>query len=572
VDRVSIQRRLAAVLSADAVGYSRLMSDDATATVRTIAAYREQIGLLVAEHEGRVVDAPGDNLLAEFPSASGAARCALEVQRVLAVRNGALPEARRMAFRIGLHLGEVLAEGERIHGDGVNVAARLEGLAAAGGVVCSAAVRDQLRGEHVAFEDLGERALKNLPAPVRAYRLAPAEKPAELTPEGSAGLAVLPFENLSDDPEQAYFADGITEDLITDLCGVPGLLVTSRTSAFVYKGTRRRAEEIGRELGVRYLLEGSVRRSADRLRITAQLIDAVSGMHLWAQRFDRERTEIFALQDEVTREIVAALRIRLGGALEIQSGHTPAPDPEAYDLCMRGRAYLRRFDRDGLARARALFSEATARDPDFGLAWARLGDCDTVEHAFWAPDGLLLERGIELIAKGCELAPDDPEILTALARARWFTGDFRESADAAEHALALQPGSVDALTELSRAARSLGRFEDGLRAADLAVRLDPLNVFARFERAAAGYFLGRHDEALPDLRWSAQQAPDFLPIYLMLAGCHAAKGQLGEARAAVAELRRLAPSYSIAFMNRQVPGGDVGGALARDLRKAGLPE
>lgn len=548
------------------------MADDPNMTVQTITAYREQIKIIADARGGHVVDSTGDNILIEFPAATSAAEAALEIQRVIEARNSSLPEERRMEFRIGLHMGEVLAEGDRIYGDGVNIAARLEGMADPTGVVCSAAVRDQLSGQSVTFHDLGERDLKNIPSPIRAFKLSRTAESTRATLDDTPAIAVLPFENFSSSDDHEYFADGITEDLITDLSKLPEILVTSRTSAFSYKGRRVRAEEIGRELGVGYILEGSVRRSADQVRVTAQLIDAATGKHLWAQRFDRELTSVFALQDELTLEIISALSLRLGVKASSRRDSTTDPGFAAYDLCLKGSWYLRRFDPVGVERARLLFTQATELDQNYALAWARLGDTYTVEHAFWAPDASTIQRGIGLIQKALKIAPDDPEAIRNYARALWFTGEFEESASHAERALNLQPGSGDGNADLSRSLRSFGDFDGAWRAADRAVRLDPLNEGAFVERAAVAYFLERYEEAIRDLDISTRLGPDYLPTYLMLAGSHAALGHSKQAAEAIEEILRLAPNYGIAFMQRQVPGADFEGKLVQDLRKAGMPE
>jgi TolB-like protein/class 3 adenylate cyclase len=367
----AVEHKLAAILSADVVGYSRLMAEDEAATIRTLTDYREQIAVLVRQHRGRVVDAPGDNVLAEFPTALEAVRCAVEMQAVLRARNASFPAERRMDFRIGVHMGDVATEGERIYGDGVNIAARLEALAEAGGVCISATVHEQVRNKlDAGFTDLGDQTVKNIPDQVHVYRVqsrgqsetparakaAQGERPRRLRTAllataaillllglglwaswprplgllidlaGVSGppvdpplpdkpsIAVLPFANMSADPEQEYFSDGITEDLTTALAGNPLLFVISRNSAFTYKGRAVKIEDVGRELGVRYVLEGSVRKAGDRVRITAQLVDATTGGHLWSQRYDRDLSDIFALQSEMAEEILVAAGVEIGEA------------------------------------------------------------------------------------------------------------------------------------------------------------------------------------------------------------------------------------------------------------------
>jgi adenylate cyclase len=345
-----MQRRLAAIVSADVQGYSRLMGEDESATVRTLTEYRELMGTLIREHGGRVVDSPGDNLLAEFPSAVNALHSAAAIQQALAIRNEPLPAARRMQFRIGINLGDVIAEGERIYGDGVNIAARVQDLAEAGGICISGTTYDQVENKvALHYESIGEHAVKNIVRPVRAYRVGPAlateagtEPGQEPAPPDIPSIAVLPFDNMSDDPGQDYFSDGIVEDLITDLSKVSGLFVIARNSTFSYKGKAVRVRQVGRELGVRYVLEGSVRKIGDRVRITGQLIDAGSGHHLWADRYDRRLDDVFAVQDEITRHIVDALAITLTRAEQQQRERRRTDRPEAYDCFLRGIDDLQR--------------------------------------------------------------------------------------------------------------------------------------------------------------------------------------------------------------------------------------
>jgi adenylate cyclase len=315
----TLERRLTAILSADVHGYSRLMGDDEPATVRTIMAYRALMSARIDTHRGRVVDFTGDNLLAEFPSVVDAIECAIVLQQDLAARNAELPERRRMQFRIGINVGEVLVEGGRIYGDDVNIAARIQGLAAAGGVCVSGLVRDQVGSKAAfGFECLGEQRVKNIAKPVTVYRLnlalpipgaaaAGAAAPAPVPPPDMPSVAVLPFDNRSDEPEQEHFSDGLTEDLIVALAKVHGLAVAAGTSVFAYKGTAANVQTVGRDLGVRYVLEGSVRKAGDRIRITAQLSDAGTGLHVWAERYDRELEDVFALQDEIVAKIVGEL-------------------------------------------------------------------------------------------------------------------------------------------------------------------------------------------------------------------------------------------------------------------------
>src|SRR5712691_2333087 len=443
-----MERKLAAILSTDVKGYSRLMGEDEVATIHTITAYRTLIATLIQQHRGRVVDSPGDNLLAEFPSVLEAVQCAVAIQRELHVRNAALPLQRRMEFRIGINLGDVIAEGERIYGDGVNIAARLEGLAEAGGLCISGTVYDQIKTRlALGYEDLGAQAVKNIAEPVRAYRvqltpeaavpavreqdekavgesgrplpqkegaarrvlalswrkgilalvglrlllgggvtvwqrsvrpsspagMVPAEKAPTLALPETPSIVVLPFVNLSSDPEQEYFSDGITEDLTAKLSKLAGLSIISRNTAFTYKGKAMKVQEVRQELGVRYVLEGSVRKAGDQVRITAQLIDATTDHHLWAERYDRPLTDIFALQDALVHKMVTTLQLQLSLREQGILVRKTQENLEAYDAFLRGRTYFNRRTREGNAQARQMFEQAVALDPTYAEAYTWLG-------------------------------------------------------------------------------------------------------------------------------------------------------------------------------------------------------
>jgi adenylate cyclase len=335
-----MERKLVAILSADVQGYSRLMGEDEEATIRTLTAYREVMTSLIQQHRGRVVDSPGDNLLAEFTSAVDAVQGAVAIQRGLETRNAELPASRQMHYRIGINVGDVVVEGERLYGDGVNIAARLESLAEGGGICISGTVYDQVKNKlPIGYEYQGEQTVKNIADPVRMYRVqlgsestAPktdAAPPVTLPLPDKPSIAVLPFTNMSGDPEQEYFSDGMTDDIITDLSKVSGLFVIARNSTFIYKGKAVKVGEVGRELGVRHVLEGSVRKAGNRVRINVQLIDAPTGGHVWAERYDRELEDIFALQDELTQRIVFALKVML--TPEEQARFQQAPTDNLYE-------------------------------------------------------------------------------------------------------------------------------------------------------------------------------------------------------------------------------------------------
>jgi adenylate cyclase len=380
------------------------MEDDEEAAVRTITSYRERITKQIQSHNGRIVDAKGDNILAEFLSVVDAVRCAVEIQVELGRQNAHLPKHRKMDFRIGVNLGDVIEEGDTIYGDGVNIAARLEGLAEGGGIRISGSVYDQVENKlELEFEYLGDKAVKNIKKPVRVYRVkiesfvTEVKIGKELRLPDRPSVAVLPFVNMSGDPEQEYFSDGITEDLITDLSKISALFVIARISVFAYKGKAAKVQEVSRDLGVRFLLEGSVRKAGRRIRINAQLIDAVTGGHLWAERFDRELGDIFDVQDEIIQEIVTALSTNLTKKERDRLSHRDTNSVTAYDYVLRGMQSHYRFTKEGNDRAQELFQKAIEVDSSYAMAYAWLALA--VLHSWtqgWDPDLQILPKAFEL--------------------------------------------------------------------------------------------------------------------------------------------------------------------------------
>ena len=436
-----VERRLAAILSADAVGYSRLISEDEDATVHTITVYREQIAILVEEHQGRVVDFTGDNLLAEFRTARDAVICAIEVQRVLRARNASLSADHRMDFRMGIHMGDVRVEGGRIYGDGVNIAARLEALADAGGICISSTVHDQVRHRiSVDFEDLGEKSVKNIPDPVRVYRAllfaaeraeAPAAGVAALLIWGTGGefgstarapgpirsIAVLPLDNLSGEAEQEFFVDGLTEELTATLARIRALRVISRTSAMQYKGVHKPLREIARELDVDGVIEGSVLRAGTQVRITAQLIRADADEHLWAESYTRELTDILALQAEVATAIVEAVKLELTAAEQVQLASLPQVDADAHEAYLKGRFFLSKGTREGRESAVQWFQTSVEQDPTFALGYAGLADAYSCDRCPGLSEETML-RAESAARRALELDETLAEARTALGVVR----------------------------------------------------------------------------------------------------------------------------------------------------------
>ncbi|NOT55108.1 MAG: tetratricopeptide repeat protein [Deltaproteobacteria bacterium] len=571
-----VERKLAAILSADVKGYSRLMGDDEVATIRTLTTYRAVITTLITRHRGRVVDTPGDNLLAEFASVVDAVQCAVEIQRELKTHNADLPAPRRMEFRIGINLGDVIVEGERIYGDGVNIAARLEGIAEAGGICIAGNVHDQvdtkLGALGVTYEFLGEQTVKNIARPVPAYRVvlepgvapvpqARSEDPSlSQLPQPSAvpdkpSIAVLPFVNLSGDAEQEYFSDGITEDLITDLSKLSGLFVISRNSVFLYKGKAVKPEQMSQELGVKFILEGSVRKAGNRVRITAQLIDATTGYHLWAERYDRELQDIFAVQDEVTQKIVAALQIKLTEGEQQHFGRVPTQNFEAYECLLRGLEFYHRRTPEAHAQARQLFERAVTLDPQFAAAHAWLGRACMTEYLFqWSTDSSLMEQGALLARKAMALDESLPVAHQTLAYAYLGRKQYDPALAAARRAVALDPNGADACVTLGEILSCVGQAAEAIELVEKALRLDPhYPPSYLFALGQAYYLADRSADAIAAFQRLFTRSPDHVRGHFFLAMVYADAGQDHEARAELATCRTINPTYSPEGMRGIVP-------------------
>jgi adenylate cyclase len=445
-----MERRLAAVLAADVVGYSRLMGTDEAGTLDALTKVRSEfIDSKIAEHQGRTVKVSGDGLLLEFPSVVNAVRCAAEIQRGMRDRNTNVPPERRIEFRIGVNLGDVIVQDEDIFGDGVNVAARLERIAKPGGIAISGSVRDQIGNRlDLVFEDMGEHKLKNIEQPVRVYSLSQEESTIANTapnPDQRPSIAVLPFSNMSGDPEQEYFSDGITEDIITDLSKISGLWVAARNTVFTYKGKPVKVEQIARDLGVAYILEGSVRKAGARVRVTGQLISAKDGGHLWADRFDRDLTDIFAIQDEITRAIVEQLTVKLLPQ-EKKSIERPQTDNiEAYTYYLRGREFLHRHTKSYYQVARRMFTKAIELDPRYARAYAGIAACDSFlfYHYFQYETEEAIENIMAASGKALELDDGLAEAHACRGVALTFAKRFEEAETELERAIALDPNSFE---------------------------------------------------------------------------------------------------------------------------------
>ena len=596
-----VARKLAAILSADVKGYSRLMGEDEVATIRTLTAYRAVMATLIQRHRGRVVDSPGDNLLAEFASVLDAVQCAVEIQQELKLRNADLPAPRKMEFRIGINLGDVIVEGERIYGEGVNIAARLEGLAEAGGICISGTVYDQIENKlALGYKYLGKQVVKNIARPVQVYRVymepraAPhkASKEAEGQPPGiirlwprgrteppkasreAAGqpqpsqkgmelpdkpsIAVLPFANLSGDPEQEYFSDGMTEDLITDLSKLSGLFVISRNSVFLYKGKAVKPEQIGKELGVRYVLEGSVRKAGSRVRITAQLVDATTSYHLWADRYDRDLQDIFAVQDEVTRKIVAALQVKLTEGEQQRMGHTPTNNLEAYEYFLRGLEFHAHRTQEANGQARQMFERAIALDPNFAAAYAWLGRTYVLDWFHrWSQDPQVLERALALAGQAIALNESLPGAYQTLGYIYMAKKQYDQAVVEAEKAVALDPNDADAVLTLGEVLSCVGRSQEAMEFVEKAMRLNPHYPASYvFALGQVYYLTGCYEEAITALQRVLARNPDHRAAHFFLAIIYAELGRQEEARAQLKQCGKLSPLTSSEPILERIPISD----------------
>jgi adenylate cyclase len=545
-------RRLAAILAADVVGYSRLMGADEEGTLERLKALRsELIDPNIAKHHGRIVKTTGDGLLVEFASVVDAVRCAAEVQQAMSERNAGVPANNRIELRIGVNLGDVIADGDDLYGDGVNIAARIEALADAGGVFVSGTAYEHVRDRlPCGFQDIGEQQVKNIARPIRVYRVlldgaASTLNKAPLPLPDKPSLVVLPFQNMSGDPEQEYFADGMVEEITTALSRIRSLFVIARNSAFTYKGEAIDVKQVGRELGVRYVLEGSVRKGGNRVRITAQLIDARTGTHLWADRFEGSLEDIFALQDRVAISVAGVIEPALQAAETARSVSRPTNDLTAYDLYLRAYPTLWSSARQ-IPEALRLLEQAIARDPHYGPALAVAALCcfrllyDERSEDREA-DHL---KGVDFARRALEVAGDDPVVLANAAHAlAYFGEDIGAVIALADRAVALNPNSARswALSAYNRI--WAGQLDMGLEHLAVSDRLSPRVRVGTSPIAVGGvhFFARRFDEAVPKLLLAIQEDPTSPQAYRYLAACYAHMGRLDEAREIIRRLRTIAP-------------------------------
>ena len=576
-----IERRLAAILAADVAGYSRLMSVDEEGTLAALKAVRQSlVDPKVAEHRGRIVKTTGDGALVEFASAVDAARCAIDIQRAMAGRNADVPEDRRIEFRIGINVGDIIIDAGDIYGDGVNIAARIEAQATPGGICLSDNAYRQIKGKlALDVSDMGEQQLKNIPQPVRLYSVrldAPAARPALALPDRPS-IAVLPFQNMSGDPEQEYFADGIVEEIITGLSRLKWLFVIARNSSFTYKGRAVDVRQVGRELGVRYVLEGSVRKGGQRVRITVQLVEAATGSHLWADRYDGGLDDVFDLQDRITLDVVRAIEPSVQRAEVERARHKRPESLDAYDHFLRALPHAWANSLAEAPKALEHLEAALRIDPDYATAHAYAAHCLLVLFARQTRDPAERASAIQHARAALAGSTDDP---TALAFAGFVLAildrDYATAQAALNRALAVNPDSSLALGYFALLHAIVGRYDAAIEFADKANRsspLDPLRYRADLGRGLAHLHTGRYADAIAAYQRAVEVAPRFGVARALLAAAYSCDGRMDEARAAVQRLLELEPSYRVQNLDGITLGPpDRMEALKAALRKAGLPE
>ncbi len=625
------KRKLTAVLSADAVEYSRLMAEDEAATVKTIASYREIMSSLIKQHRGRVVDSPGDNVLAEFSSVVDAVQCAVAVQNEIQTKNADLPDNRRMEFRIGVNLGDVIDEEDRLYGDGVNIAARLESLADPGGICVSKTAFDQIETKlPLGYEYLGEQSVKNIPKPVGAYRvlmkpdaagkvigenrflgkfsrksamsaiiiliavagalvswniylqqskqIAPAsvDKMAFPLPD-KPSIAVLPFDYLSGDPQHAFLADSISENIMSNLSKIPRLFVIARNSTFTYKGKPIKVQQVSEELGVRYVLEGSVQKSGDRLRVTAQLIDAIKGNHLWSETYDRDMNDIFQVQDAVTKEITTALNVTLTQGEQARLLARGTDNLEAYMKAMQARENIYRHDMEGNILARQLAQKAIDLDPQYSQAYRLLGVThmhDVLQGRSKSPKESM-GKAIKLVKKAIALDNQNGYTHAVLGFLLILIGQYDKAVSEVELGAALFPNNADVHGWLGMVYRYVGRWEEAVHAYEQAIRLNPIPPnYYLFGIGQAYAWTGRYEEAITACEKAISEAPKSLYARVIAAMVYSMSGRDKEARAQAAEVLRINPKFSLNYWAKRLrfKNQDDNQKHISALRNAGLPE
>jgi adenylate cyclase len=625
------KRKLTAILSADVAGYSRLMAEDETATVKTIASYREIMSSLIKQHRGRVVDSPGDNLLAEFSSVVDAVQCAVAVQNEIQTRNAELPDNRRMEFRIGVNLGDVIDEEGRIYGDGVNIAARLEAMADPGGICVSKTAFDQIETKlPLGYEYLGEQSVKNIPKPVGAYRVlmkpdaagkvigekrflgrysrrtamaaiiilaivagglvswniylqqskkvepAVVEKMAHPLPE-LPSIAVLPFDNMSGDPQQDHFSDGITEQIIASLSKVPYLFVIARHSTFTYKGKPVKVNQIAEELGVRYVLEGSVQRSNGQVRITVQLIDAIAGHHIWAEKYDRQIKDIFALQDDIAMKIMAEMQVKITSADMGRRSFIKTTNIKAYEKILKGTEHLYRRTEGDILQVRKLAQEAIELDPEYGEAYLLLGWTHLEDIWFYRTKSRKksLEAATQFAQKAISLSADEAATHRLLASIYMLRKEYEKAIAESQKSVDLAPNSAQANFIVGMVLRNAERYSEAIPFLEKAIRLNPITPVNYLNNLAwAHTYLAQYEIAVPLWNKAIKKNPDYLSAYTGLTAAYQLLGHEEKAKQCAAEVLRIKPKLSVELIGKRivVKNEEDKKRILEALRKADIPE
>ena len=584
-----VERRLAAILAVDVAGYSRLMGKDEEGTLAALRAVRGELAdPKIAEHRGRIVKTTGDGLLAEFASVVDAVRCAVELQREMIARNAAVPAERRIEFRMGINVGDIIVEDGDIFGDGVNIAARLEALAEPGGICLSAAAHEQVRDRlDIAFDDLGEQQVKNITRPVRTYgavlgassRAAPPVS-APLPLPDKPSLAVLPFQNMTGDTEQEYFVDGMVEEITTAIARLPWLFVIARNSSFTYKGKPVDVKRVAQELGVRYVLEGSVRKAANRVRITGQLIDTTTGAHIWADRFDGALDDIFELQDQVASGVAGAIEPKLRQSEIERASRKPAASLTAYDLHLRALAQAYRFTEEGFAEAVALAHQALAIDPSYAPAAAMVGWCRTHQrvHGWGALSDQDISEACSLARQALEAERDDAETIWQAARTLFYlAGEAAMAVAAFDRALALNPNAAHAWSYRANIHALHNQPEAAIEASERARRLSPFDPYAFLyagNTAAAHLAARRFEQAIEWADRALHEQPRMVAVMRVKVVALAHLGHIDEARAELSRVLAIDPKLTIADLRKRAhfAAPEVLELFVTGLRLAGLPE
>ena len=596
-----IARKLAAILSTDVKGYSRLMGDDEMATVETITRYRGIISDFVEDHHGRVIDSPGDNLLAEFASAVDALDCAVAIQERLAIENQCLEEHRRMVFRIGINVGDVITQGERLYGDGVNIAARLEGLSDAGGICISGMVYDQVKNKtELPLEFIGAKQVKNIAEPIRAYKVLFSEETERMNryfvrqssslqneaeteqPSGSAvlqlpdrpSIAVLPLVDMGQGTDQDYFSDGLTEDIITDLSKISGIFVIAKNSAFAYKGKSVPPPQVSRELGVRHILEGTVRRAGQRVRIATQLVDGPLNQNIWADRFDGNLEEIFDLQDQVTGEVVSALKVKLTSEEKEQRSNRSSVNPEAYDLVKKANKLGLDSTFKSHLEAREIYQRALDLDPDYAPAYVGIGWTWFDEWPFgWSENRTVLDKALKFSQKAVDLDPNLPEASLLMGYTHLWMEEHEKAEAVINRLLDLAPNNADVLAFYGYLLAFSGRAEEAVTPLIRAKRMDPGRP-VRFSHYLAFVYnlLERYDEAVTELEPYLEEYPSYFPLQRTLARAYCQAGELKKARQIAKRIMASEPDFSSEAFGNRLPFKDatIRNRFIDTLKKAGF--